>query len=130
MRAAYVDSSCLVAIAFDEPEAREAAQALAGAGVLLASHLLEAELKAALAREGAGPADDLLARLSWVLPDRPLSPEMDRALGAGYLRGADLWHVASALYLAEEPEELPFLTLDGRQAVVAGALGFPLPLQG
>ena len=37
-----------------------------------------------------------------MLPDRPLTHECTKALTAGYLRGADLWHVACALYLAGE----------------------------
>ena len=45
-------------------------------------------------------------------------------LDAGQLRGADAWHLACALYLSPEPRELEFLTLDGRQAAVAVALGF------
>ena len=40
------------------------------------------------------------------------------------LRGADLWHVATALYIFDEPSEVTFLTLDRRQGEVAGALGF------
>lgn len=49
---------------------------------------------------------------------------MRRALKAGHLRGTDLWHVATALYLAEDPTELPFVTLDLRQRQVAANLGF------
>ena len=128
MSAAYVDTSCLVAVAFDEPGGRAVADAMGAARVLLSANLLEAELKAALAREGAPTANDLLARLTWILPDRALGAEIDRALAAGYTRGADLWHLAVALYLAPDPSELPFLTLDSRQAAAAAALGCPLPL--
>ena len=46
-------------------------------------------------------------------------------LNAGYLRGADLWHVATALYVTPEPGEISFITLDRRQRNVAMALGFP-----
>jgi hypothetical protein len=60
-----------------------------------------------------------------VLPDRPLGGEIGVVLSAGYLRGADLWHLASALYLAGNPRNLPFITLDERQEVVARKLGFP-----
>lgn len=49
---------------------------------------------------------------------------MSRALEVGYLRGADLWHVACALYLVEDAPELSFLTRDERQSAVAEALGF------
>jgi hypothetical protein len=45
-------------------------------------------------------------------------------LGAGYIRGADCWHLATALYLASEPPTLSFLTLDDRQKSIANTLGF------
>ena len=57
-------------------------------------------------------------------PDRPLSPEIRRVLQAGYLRGADCFHVASALYFMDDPTGNTFLTLDTRQRAVAKALGF------
>jgi hypothetical protein len=53
-----------------------------------------------------------------------LTDEISRVLSAGYLRGADLWHVACALYLEPEPDELVFLTLDASQKAVAAKLGF------
>src|SRR6266545_4300500 len=65
--------------------------------------------------------------LLWVLPGRSLAAEIDTALAAGYLRGADLWHVASALYLRADIPELEFLTLERAQDQVAAALGFPTP---
>ena len=43
---------------------------------------------------------------------------------AGQLRGADLWHVATALYVAGEADRLCFVTLDQRQRDAAAALGF------
>ena len=49
---------------------------------------------------------------------------MESALRAGNLRGADLWHIATALYAAPEPAAIAFVTLDRRQASVAAALGF------
>ena len=45
-------------------------------------------------------------------------------LKAGYLRGADLWHVADALYAAPRPESLSFATLYSRQGAIATAVGF------
>lgn len=123
--AAYVDTSCLVAIAFGEPGAEELAAELESFARLLSSNLLEAELRAAFAREGVEGGDRLLTWIDWVLPDRPLTTEVGRVLRAGYARGADAWHLASALYVAEDPTDLPFFTLDARQAELAGALGFP-----
>jgi predicted nucleic acid-binding protein len=122
---AYVDSSCLVAVAFDEPGARKLAARLRRFDRLFSSNLLEAELRSALVREGVdGHIEELLSWLTWVYPNRPLTPEYARITTAGYLRGADLWHLANALFLAPDPTDLRFLTLDGRQGAVARRLGF------
>lgn len=125
MTFAYVDSSCLVAVAFDEPGARKLAARLRRFDRLFSSNLLEAELRSALVREGVdGHIEELLSWLTWVYPNRPLTPEYARITTAGYLRGADLWHLANALFLAPDPTDLSFLTLDGRQGAVARRLGF------
>ena len=120
----FVDTSCLVAVAFAEPGSEALADRLERMDQVFASNLLEAELRAALRREGVRDDGTLLAGLSWVLPDRPLTAEIEAVLDAGQLRGADAWHLACALYLSPEPRELEFLTLDGRQAEVAVRLGF------
>ncbi|MEI8189385.1 MAG: PIN domain-containing protein [candidate division NC10 bacterium] len=127
MTFAYVDSSCLVAIAFDEPGARKLAGRLRRFDRLFASNLLEAELRSALLREKVeGDGEELLSWMTWVYPNRPLTPEFARIVAAGYLKGADLWHLASALFLAPDPKELTFLTLDARQGEIAGRIGFTL----
>ena len=124
MKLAYVDTSCLVAVAFGEPGAAALARRFARFDVLAASDLLESELRSAFVREGVEPQPALLGGLSWVVPDRPLHAEIARVLAAGHVRGADCWHLASALYLAEDPAAISFITLDERQAAVARALGF------
>ena len=127
MTFAYVDSSCLVAIAFDEPGARKLAGRLRRFDRLFASNLLEAELRSALLREKVeGEGEELLSWMTWVYPNRPLTPEFARIVAAGCLKGADLWHLASALFLAPDPKELTFLTLDARQGEIAGRIGFTL----
>ena len=126
MRAAFVDSSCLVGIALGERSSAKLASRLEAFDVLLASPLLEAELRCALARERvAADPRGLLDPLSWVLPDRPLGPEIERVLAGGHLRGADVWHLACALYVEPAPSELVFVTLDRAQGEVAARLGFP-----
>lgn len=123
--AAYVDSSALIAIVRLEPTEGEVRTRLNGFQTLLSSNLLEAEMRAAFARDGrAFEPPDLLSRIEWVLPTRPLGPEIADALRAGYLRGADLWHIATALYAARSVPGLAFVTLDRRQGGVAAALGF------
>ncbi len=128
MTVAYVDTSCLVAIAFGENGAEALARRMEGYDQIVSSNLLEAELRSALAREEVDDDGGLLSGVSWIFPDRRLTSEFQRALSCGRLRGADLWHVATALYLAESPRDIHFLTVDSAQRSVATALGFPTPI--
>ena len=124
MTIAYVDSSVIVCIAFQDPGWGEAERRLGEFSDLRSSNLLEAEVRAAYAREGVEFDARVLSGIRWVLPDRPLTPELGTALSARHLKGADLWHVATALYLAPTPGEMSFITLDGFQESAAGSLGF------
>jgi predicted nucleic acid-binding protein len=125
VKAAYVDTSCIVAIAFGEADHPAVTESLRAFDMLLASNLLEAELQAVLVRERvADRLEELVAGIHWILPDRPLSPEIQRVAQAGYVRGADLWHLACALVVDPEPSELVFATLDRAQGETAEALGF------
>ncbi len=111
-------------MAFDESEGSAVASRLYDYSRLLSANLLEAELRAVFAREGLVFRPDLVAPIEWVLPDRPLATELATILEAGYLCGADLWHVATALYVAPDPDQLVFVTLDDRQRRVAAEVGF------
>lgn len=124
MSVAYVDSSAIVAIAFQDPGWTAIERRLGEFSDLLSSNLLEAEVRAAHGRMGLEYNASVISGIRWVLPDRPLTPELRTASTAGYLRGADLWHVATALYVAPEPRDISFVTLDGRQEDVANTLGF------
>lgn len=124
MRQAYIDSSVVVAIEFVEESAHQLVDHLLEVEVLLSAALLEAEVRSALWREGRAPGLALLNRIRWVTPPGSLGREIKTALSAGYLRGADLWHVACALRCADSPSDLSFLTLDKRQSAVAADLGF------
>lgn len=127
MKIAYVDSSCFVNVAAGQPGYRELLPRLARFDRLVSSNLLEAELRAALAREGGGgPIRNFISWMDWVFPPRRLTPEISQILEVGTLRGADLWHLACALFLKSRLSgPLSFLTLDGRQGEVARYLGFP-----
>jgi predicted nucleic acid-binding protein len=92
--------------------------------LLFAASLLEAEVLSAARRERIAGNAEMLDSLRPVLPVRSLRPEIERVLAAGYVRGADCLHLATALYLAPDPGELTFLTLDERQRGVAEVLGF------
>jgi len=124
LKGVFVDSSVVIAIAFDEPGAAAAVRRLRSADRVLAAPLLEAEVASACHREGRPVDEHLFVALEWVHADRSLGPEIGRVLGAGYVRGADCWHLATALFAAPDPRQATFLTLDARQRGVAKALGF------
>ena len=131
MSLGYVDSSCIVAVILGEAGHARVRRLVSGFEVLFSNGLLEAEVRAALTREGHPSVDPrgFPTEIEWVNPGRPLSPEIGAALGAGQLRGGDLWHVANALFARDSiGAELSFLTLDEPQGRVAAALGFETPL--
>ena len=124
MSAAYVDSSAIVAIAFEELGWPEVEQRLGQFDDLWSSNLLEAEIRAAYRREQREFRPEILIGVRWVIPDRRLTREISMVVGSGYVKGADLWHLATALYMTPDPAEVTFITLDERQAEVARTLGF------
>lgn len=127
MKVAYIDTSSILAVYLLEPGHRKVLEALDRYDEILSSNLLEAELRSAMLREGLdGPELELLERLVWVLPSRPLSGELSKVLSAGYLGGADSWHLACALYIRGSNDGVEFVTLDRRQREVAERLGFKL----
>ena len=123
---AYVDNSAILSIAFEEPDWEFTAHRLAEFPVLLSSNLLEAEMRSAYEREGMAFDPGSISRIGWVNPTRPLGSEMAEAIAnGGYLKGADLWHVATALFVDDSvPGKLSFITLDINQKTVAANLGF------
>ena len=124
MKLAYVDTSCVVAVFLGEPGSPRLARRLASFHEVFASSLLEAEWRATASREKVAVDDTALDALRWVQPDRRLTPELKRVLEVGYVRGADAWHLACALYVFAEPDDATFLTLDRRQRAAAKKLGF------
>lgn len=124
MGVAYIDTSVLLAIAFGQHDPDALRNRLSGYTRLFSSILLEAEARSAFVRAERPFDRHLLAGIRWVLPNRSLTEEIEIALRAGYLRGADLLHVATALYAARGEEGMTFLTLDRQLQEVAQALGF------
>lgn len=127
MKTAFIDTSALAAILFDEPSSASIQRILGNFDAVCASNLLEAEIRSAAVRESISQreVDLILSRVKWVNPDRPLSREFQSIVLAGVrLRGADLWHVACALYMASDPWVLYFVTLDETQALAAERMGF------
>ena len=124
MAVAYLDTSALVAVAIGEPDGEAMQHRLNQFTGIVSSNLLEAELRSVYSRERRRFESDSLSRVEWVMPNRSLSPEMVVVLDAGYMRGADLWHLATALYIAPDPGKMFFVTLDKRQHATASILGF------
>ena len=124
MATAYVDSSALLAVAFAEPGGERVVQRLAEYSDWVSSNLLEAEVRSAFTREGRDFSSSYVPQVMWVTPERALSEEIDQVLRTGYVRGADAWHLASALYATLEMDVPAFITLDAQQRRVAEALGF------
>jgi hypothetical protein len=124
---AYIDSSSVVAMVFGEPGARRVTTASRTYTRLVSSNLLEAEVRSALQRERAAPVPGVFSGIDWVHPNRALTSEFERVVAHGPLRGADLWHVACALFLDPSATELAFITLDVPQRRIAAALGFDTP---
>lgn len=123
MSVAYVDSSVLVARALGEDASAAMARRLRGHSVVVTSTLTEAEVSSALVREGVESALDPLHLVQVVGVEDSLKREIDAVLAAGYVKGADCWHLAVALRIAAA-RDLTFLTLDKRQRAVAKTLGF------
>lgn len=124
MSAAYVDSSAIVAIAFEERRWGEVDRQIGAFDNLWASNLLEAEVRAAYARTGIAFDVKVLSGMRWIIPDRPLTSEISMVTKTGYVKGADLWHLVTALYMTPDPSQVAFITLDERQGELARALGF------
>ena len=126
MKLSYIDTSVVVGVAFGEPAAAGFASRLVRFDRVFSSNLLEAEFRSALLREKVeSSGEGVLDFITWIYPSRPLTREVERVASAGYLRGADLWHLANALFLAPDSRELTFLTIDKRQREIAAELGFP-----
>jgi predicted nucleic acid-binding protein len=124
VKAAFVDSSVVVAIAAREDGWSALRVRVRQFEHVLASPLLEAEVAAALRRVGGEFDATIVDSLTWIHAPRRLTAEVRRVLNQGLLRGADCWHLATALHVAPIPAALTFLTADVRQQRVAQGLGF------
>ena len=129
MSEAYIDSSWMIAARLQQQDKGQLSR-LEKYHLIYSSELLLAEVLAFSAREGIDTSKVVEASqsISWVMPDRSLMPEMEWVISNGYIRGADLWHLACACYVSPDPKDLAFLTLDRRQQEVAKILGFKTPV--
>ncbi len=125
MTSYYVDSSVLVAILFEEQQAKKFRGLLKKSRSAFSSFLLEAEVYSAAAREKVELkiAEDFIRSVSLVFPERSFQKEYAEIFSSGYCRGADAHHIACALFLDPKKEELIFLTADNRQKASAKNAG-------
>jgi predicted nucleic acid-binding protein len=128
MKIGYIDTSVLIRMKFETPDRKEI-RTVERYEELFSSNLLYAEAMAFAYREKLDVPDILRAMqgISWILPDRSLTEEIKEVIRHGYIRGADLWHLACACYFSPDPAEISFLTRDARQREVAAEIGFDVP---
>lgn len=123
MSVAYADASVFASLAFREPDAARIRRRLMGFDRVVTSVFTEAELASALRREDIVLPESPLRGVHLIGAPDPLSQQITEVLDAGYLRGADCWHVAVALDYSPD-RDLAFLSLDKAQRAVAAKLGF------
>jgi predicted nucleic acid-binding protein len=129
MKIAYLDTSLLIRLKFETPAKKEIRK-VQQYEALFSSELLYAEAMAFGCREKLDTSYILKAieGISWILPDRSIAEEIQEVISCGYIRGADLWHLACARYFSPDPAQISFLTRDASQREIAAELGFDAPV--
>ncbi len=120
----YVDSSLVLAALFGESLGNHTDLNSPNRRIrLISSYLLEAEVLSAVRREGSDVAQALksLGRIGFIKTGS-LVRELKQVFDLGYIRGADAFHLAAALWVRERHMGLRFWTLDTKQADLARAL--------
>jgi predicted nucleic acid-binding protein len=133
---AYWDSSALLSALIEDAHSGKARRWIARPGVHLMSTLAWAEVHAGIARavrDGilakplGAEAHEAAASGPWrrtsISPDWRVTAHLARKWP---LRGADLWHLATAKALREELPELSILTFDERLRLAARGEGLAL----
>lgn len=120
----YLDSSALVKLIGNEPESRALMEYLAGQPTLASSRLSSVEVLRAVFRQDPAltrRAETLLAATRMVALAEPVL-KLAAQIGPPTLRSLDAIHLAAALTLGDEVDEL--ITYDRRMAEAATDLGF------
>ena len=122
---AYVDSSVVIATLCGEIAPKVATNIWNSADNFVSSFLLEVEVLSVAKREGLDFQQVQRELLNvGLVRTGSLQSECRQILGIGYLRGADLFHLASAIWIQGKYSDLSFLTLDKKQRDLARMLGF------
>ena len=121
----YIDTSVLIAMAFDDAGGSFIGRFVASFERLYSSNLLEAEFFSAAARENClKDAAAFIKPVRFVYPDTNLTAFHQQVLQAGHIEGSALHHLSCAMYLFPRPEDVFFLSLHPPQAALASQLGF------
>lgn len=128
MQALYIDSSALMALLFKQSDHINIKKIMINANELISSNLIIAECFSACTREKFDKilCWEFLQEISMVIPESKLQLELEKVFHCGYLRGANAYHLACALYLDNNTQELGFLSRDQNQCLVAQQLGFKI----
>ncbi len=128
VKSAYIDTSLLIGLKFDKAPGELIR--MVHEYDFFAGELLIAEMLAFGKRESIpeGLIWDAVKGISWIIPEGSLADQLARIVRYGYTRGADLWHLACAIYLSPNSKDLAFLTLDEHQRGLASRLGFSTPI--
>lgn len=125
MAVAYVDSSVIVAMALRQPGRSAIERALARSSHAVTAEFTEAEVASALRRvELPHDPEPWMHAIRILHATRSLRREIRAVLNRRYLRGADCWHLATALWFqTTRGVALEFVTMDKTQGDAARALG-------
>lgn len=129
MKIAYIDSSYFIAVIFGENNSTQYSKFISRFDNVVSSVLLEAEVLSTAKREQLPlqEVENLLSVVRFLHIEGSLRPYLRKVFECGYLRGADAFHVASALWCSEaRTTDMHFLTLDKNQASIADILGFKI----
>ena len=125
MKIGYIDTSVLVAMAFDDAGGSFIGRFVSSFDRLYSSSLLEAEFFSAAAKENRlKDTTGFIKPVRFIYPDANLTRYHQRVLEAGQIEGSALHHLSCALYLFQRPEDVFFLSLHPAQATLASRLGF------
>ena len=115
----YVDTSVVAALLFAEKNYKDVNKRLNQADRIVSSHLMIAK------REDISfdDIDQYLQYFDIAVPDRTLQAEVISILEQTYCRGADAFHIATAIYLDPKMEKLKFYSFDKQQLVAAKNIG-------
>jgi predicted nucleic acid-binding protein len=125
LKAAYIDSSVIIAASLNQLTKSDKFFEICEEYEFFSSYLLAAETYSAMKREKfpLKVAQPFIERANFL--SRPIHAELfKKGLKKAYVRGADLYHIATALLIRENySSQISFFSLDSKQSEVAKKCG-------